>query len=144
MKPCKICLSPYRDEIIELRKKNTPYKDIYKKYSKLMDYKAPVISFNQLVAKHIKQKHNLKVTVIPNELKKTVVNLEAFAQRMLELGTQKLDGMEAKDISFNDVLQAQKVVLESKKLKLTEDAMVSMMRKMFAPPEVNVIEGTVV
>lgn len=106
-----------------------------------MNYKSKQVAFTQVVSIHIRENHKAKLTVIPTNLAQTAVSLEAFSQRMLELGVEKLNTMEAKDIQFGDVLNAQKVVIESKKLKLTEDAMMIMMRKVFAPPETNSIEG---
>jgi hypothetical protein len=52
--------------------------------------------------------------------------------------------MTGETVALKDVIQAQKLVLDSKKLKLTEDAMTAMLGKLFAPPTLQVIDGEVV
>lgn len=136
-----ICLSPYEREISSMRRQEIPWATIYKKYRPLMNYKSSQQAFTRLVSLHINGNHKSTVTVLPNSLQKTAATVESFAQRMLELGVEKLDNTPANQITFGDVIASQRMLQESKKLKLTEDAMAQMMRKLFAPPDVNFIEG---
>ena len=126
-----------------MRKQLIPWRRVFEKYRKLMNYKSALPAFTKVVSLHINEDHKTTYSVIHSDLAKSAATVDAFAQRMLELGTEKLSKMEAKDITFNDVINSQRMLQESKKLKMTEDAMLIMMRKMFAPPNVNFIEGEV-
>ena len=126
-----------------MRKQLIPWRMIFEKDRKLMNYKYVLPAFTKVVSIHVTEDHKSSYSVIPSDLAKSAATVDAFAQRMLELGTQKLEGMTPDKLSFRDVFDSQRMLQESKKLKMTEDAMLVMMRKMFAPPNVNFIESEV-
>lgn len=134
---CIFCFSPYRKEIIELRQKKVSVFRIYTDYKDKMGYEASYVAFNKVLTRHMVQKHKsdgIIVTVPGSKL--TPHSIESFGKRMLELGMAKIESMDSSEVKLKDVIQAQKLVLDSKKLKLTENAMELMMAKMFAPPSI--------
>lgn len=140
---CIICLSPFRDEIIKLFKNKVKMADIYTKYSRLMAYKSTQYSFYVLIKRHIDNKHLASAMVIQTE--RRINSIDEFGRKMLELGMIKLDTLSPEQVELKDVVAAQKLVLESKKLKITEDAMAVMLGKLFGPRLAfgDVIEGEV-
>lgn len=104
-----------------------------------MKYDRPKINFRTMVKNHIVKKHNVGIAVYEHGKKTTI---EAFGTRMLELGMAKIEGMTPGEVALKDVIQAQKLVLDSKKLKLDEGAMMIMLGKLFGPT--NLMEGEVV
>ena len=140
---CFICLSPYRKEVLALRAQGVPYLRIWKKYATLMNYPSSDQAFGILIAKHIRLAHKPQGSILLPQLKRegqTPVNIENFAQKMLELGVAKIEGMTPEQVQLKDVVAANKLLLESKKLKLNESEFQLTMAKLFAPPII-AIEG---
>lgn len=145
--PCILCLSIYRSELSALYTQGVSTVTIWEKYKEKLKYKAGKKAFYQLIRRHVTMNHSEKAVILPEESRGvTSVTIEKFGQRMLEMGMQKIDTMTPETIQLKDVISAQKLVLDSKKIKIGEEAMLLMMRKMFAPPELNteVIDGTTV
>lgn len=122
-----------------------------------MGYKAGNKAFYMCIRRHLQQGHRADAILLTKDVKikpsLTKATIEEFGQRMLELGMVKLDQIDPDNpasmlgVKLSDVVAAQKLSLEAKKLKLTEDAMTAMMGKLFAPPNLNkemVTEGEVV
>lgn len=143
---CKICLSPYRKELVSLFKQGYATTEIYMRYAKKMGYTSSKQAFYVLLKTHVAREHSTEAVLVPKEQGVSTASIESFGQKMLEMGMIKIQGMNPEDVPLKDVIQAQKLVLESKKVKIGEGAMMLMMRKMFAPPELNteVIDGTTV
>lgn len=142
---CKICVSPYRKEIVALHKQGYNSKDIYIRYSKKLDYKASPNAFYKLIYSHVKNNHKEDAVLVRGEANSSLsaATLENFGQRMLELGMAKIETLDPTQVALKDVISAQKLILDSKKLKLGEGALMLMMRKMFAPPELNELKGAI-
>lgn len=152
-KKCKLCLSPYRNEVLSLYKNRVKVPVIYRKLAAPMNYHSTMPAFRQMIVRHVKEKHKVQAVVLPNNKNGlTRASIEEFAQRFLDLGMVKLSQIDPnnpedlKNVRFREVVAAQKLFLDSKKLKLTEDAMGIMLGKMFAPPSLRgkVVEGELV
>lgn len=148
---CNLCLSPYRTEIISAHKQGVPIGKLYEKYAPLMGYKAKKKSLYIMIFRHIKEQHNPDAIYVPppegSVGKAGPATIENFGKRMLELGMSKIETMNPNNVQLKDVIASQKLVLDSKKLKLAENAFELMLGKMFAPPELNrgeAIEGDVI
>ncbi len=135
---CRICLSPYRKEIVSAYKEGISSRRLYKKYAPLMNYNSKPASFAKILQRHIKDEHNEDAIVIPSAPDSAIqvkrATLEGYAMRMLDLGMAKADNSTPGDIKFRDVNQAVKLQLDAQKLKIAEDAMALAMAKMFGPP----------
>lgn len=143
MKICQLCVSPYRSEILKVWDEGYPRKLIYQKYKPLMQYKGLEISFVQMVWRHKRQNHQVKAIVLPTQVEKMArrANLESVVQKLTDLAALKLESMTPEDVKLRDVFGGHKTLIESKKLKLTEDAMTIALGKLFGPA--NVIDGEV-
>lgn len=137
---CKVCLSPYRKELVTLINQGWSAGQLYEKYAPLMNYTSKKQSLYILIKRHINDKHSEEAVVLPQKGARAAT-IENFGQRMLELGMMKLENATPENIDFKDITAAQKLVLDSRKLKLNETAFDLMMSKLFAPPELQVIEG---
>jgi hypothetical protein len=142
-RPCFICLSPFKNEVVSLRKKGVPALQIYNKLAKQMRYDKSEERFADCLTGHIRDKHLFAGLIIPENATRAAT-LENFAQKMLEMGMEKISTMDSSQVAIKDVVSSQKLLLDSKKLKLTEDAMMGMLAKLFAPPKLQVIEGETV
>lgn len=143
---CMICLSPFKREMVTLHNNGTPVSVIYKRYKDKLNYTASQTAFYQLLIRHKKGGHKGDALYIPqldSQIKSATI--EEFGKRMLDLGMAKIENLDPKDVPLKDVISAQKLVLDAKKLKVTEDAMTAMMSKLFAPKinPLEVIEGEV-
>lgn len=144
-------MSPYRNEIIGARKQGVPIGKLYVKYAPLMGYTAKKESFEQMLSRHNKDGHNVEAIMMPtapgSAVAITPATIENFGQKMLEIGMAKIENADPNKVALKDVIAAQALVLNSRKLRLTEDAMMLALGKMFAPPELNkenAVEGEVV
>lgn len=113
---------------------------IYHKYREKIGYTKSAKNFYHTLRTHILNKHNPTYMIIPENVA-SAATLENFGQRMLELGMEKISTMTGEQVALKDVIQSQKLILDSKKLKITQDAMMGMLAKLFAPPKLQVIEG---
>lgn len=164
---CVICNSPHRDEMEKLVRNRYSKPTVAHLYADL--HSMAEDSFYRSLRLHFNKKHPPaleKLNIAPNIIKKAKENYQAanpqipvkitddeeklpmtkelYAQRLLELGFDK-SLMNPNSIKHKDVIAAQKLLIEEKKLKVTEDAMkVSMMKFMagLALPE-DVVEGEV-
>lgn len=121
---------------------------IYRKYAALMGYTATQKAFYLLLKRHILDKHNVDVIILPQDsnVKLTPATIENFGKRMLELGMAKIENLDPSQVPLKDVISAQKLVLDSKKLKMSENALEIMMSKLFGPQidKSKVLEGELV
>lgn len=87
-----------------------------------------------LVRKHVTQNHNTDAIVVVDPTGNvTPATIENFGQRMLELGMAKIQNADPSTIQLKDVVAAQRLILDSKKLKLSENALESMLGQLFGP-----------
>ncbi len=96
-------------------------------------------------------KHHNPGTIIvptpPNSAQPvTSATIENFGKKFLELGMAKLETATPDQVKFQEVISAQKLVLDSRKLKLSEDALTLMLGRLFGPKleKREFIEGEVV
>jgi hypothetical protein len=147
---CKICLSPYGREIVSLFKQGVRHTLVYDKYAEKMGYNSGARAFEAMVGRHIRDGHNSDAILIPSPpnsaMPITKATLENFGQKMLELGVAKAENTTPDQVKFQDVISAQRLILDSQKLKLSGDMMMKIMSKLFAPPGLAPIieEGEVV
>ena len=129
-----LCLSPYRKEVTSLYKQGTNASKIYRKYNVLMNYTASPKAFYMLVRKHVEQNHNTDAIIVADPTGNvTPATIENFGQRMLELGMAKIQNADPSTVQLKDVVAAQRLILDSKKLKLSENALESMLGQLFGP-----------
>ena len=143
IKICKICLTPYRKEIAAAWNQGIKKKNIFEKYAPLMGYTGNFDAWYAMANRHFKENHKADAIILPtpegSANKVTTATIEQFGQRMLELGMAKIEHLTPDQVKLKDVIAAQKLILDSKKIKMSEDAMTLMMAEFFAPP----IEGKV-
>ena len=72
----------------------------------------------------------------------SVDGYEDFAEKLLGLGMKKVKDMKPSDVKVGDVVSAGKLVVELRKLQMSQEAMVTMLAKLFAP-KMKVIEGNI-
>jgi hypothetical protein len=102
-----------------------------------------------MVRRHIKEKHGASnITMIQFQKDSVVVQpgvtIESFAQKLLEMGSIKVQQMNPDEVALKDVIAAQKLLIEKQKVKLTEDQMMLQMAKLFGPQVPEPIEGETV
>ena len=142
MHVCTLCLSPYREEIKRAYGNGFKHRMVYEKYSPLMKYKGDFNAWKQMVWRH--KDHNYQgSTLLPGSMEKTKKgDLRTLVEGLTDLGVRKMETMDPGDIKFRDVFQAHKTEIEYRKLRLSEDAMMIALGKLFGPPlEGKVVEG---
>jgi len=149
---CKICLTPYRSEIEKAWKLGVKRVQIFRKYKPLIGYEGTESAFSSLMCRHWKHKNKAGAILLPTPEGAaqpiTPATIENFGKKFLELGMLKLETAGPGDVKFQEVISAQKLVLDSRKLKLSEDALTLMLGRLFGPKIEKVkrefIEGEVV
>jgi len=144
MRVCTFCASPYRDEIVTLWKQGVGRRIVYEKYAPLMKYTAKFRSFGNLMYHHLQHKTNNNL-ILTTADKRKIHTIDTIADRFTELLGERAKTMKPEDVTVKDYSAAQKVAIENRKLKLTEDMMEIQLSKIFGPPLVGEIqEGEVV
>lgn len=144
MRICSLCLSPYKDEILAQYGRGIRTRAVYEKYRDLMKLEVSQEAFHKTVLKHIKEQHDAKNLALGQtvyEMVQKKASLEGVVDKLTNLADLKVNSMKPEDVKLRDVFSGHKVLIESRKLKLTEDAMEIAMTKLFGPP---VIQGEVV
>ena len=152
---CRICESPYRDEIERLIKKGIAQKEVYTTFAPAFET-APV-NLKMSFYKHFKKKHPPLLDPVPqrsylaerNQIKQEqqardaqiapptqnkVANTnspEAYAERLLELGFSP-ELMNSKKVSHKDIVSAQKLLIEKERVKNERDALKISLLKLMA------------
>lgn len=144
MKMCRICLSPYREELMRAFKAGFPRKQLWEKYKPLIwqNKNLKFESFLQGIYKH--EKHKLpQVVVVQSENGAVKKDSQGIAKMMTELYARKLEGLGPEDITTKDYVAVNKLVLDEQKLSLDKNAQMLEFAKIFGIPEViqPVIEG---
>lgn len=129
---CRLCTSPYRKEILKAFNTKLKIPVIYQKYRGLMKFDGTQSSFYQMIRRHIQNKHSVTAIVVPEELRKPA-NLESLVQKLNDLAMLKVEEMSPDEVKLNEVFRGNQVLLQSKQLQLTEDAMTIALTKMFGP-----------
>lgn len=147
---CKICLSPYKDELMRAYKQGFPRKILWEKYNPLIwgglgKRKGVVFgAFLQAIYRHGKHGDSGVVVV---QTKNTGIkrDLTGIVKMVNELYSRKLETMGPEDISVKDFSAANKLLLDEKKLKLDQNEQMIELAKLFGIPEVinplDVIQG---
>lgn len=141
MPMCKICLSPYKEELMRAYKQGFPRKMLWEKYNPLIwgasQRKKGVVfgAFLQALYRHSKHKDTGVVVVqtVNGNVKKTLVGIAGMVN---ELYARKLETMGPEDISVKDFQAANKLVLDERKLKLDQNEQMMELAKLFGIPEV--------
>ncbi len=134
---CKICLSPYKEELLRAWNSHFPRKMLYEKYKPLIWLKGPLtfMSFQQAIYKHRDHK-NPGVVVLQTTGGSVGKDTQGIARMFTNLMSRKLETMNPEDITVKDYVAANKLVLEEKKLKLDEKEQMLAIAKLFGIPEI--------
>ena len=127
---CRICVSPYRDEIdTALQGDKVNKSDIARKYAPLFETSEK--NFYQSLTRHIDKKHSKSNVVVlsPNGAVK-MATVESFAQKLLEIGDTMANESPEK-VSMKDVIAAQRLVIEKAKLKMGETELMLKVAEIF-------------
>ena len=141
MTPCMLCTSPYRDEFLLAWKQVRKGKKmrVYEKYAPLMKYNSTFHAFQVMVYKHLNYHKEFEQIITPQTPEgEHHSSVEEVVQRLTDLAGIKALSLDPKDLKFRDVWAGQKVLIEAKKLRLTEDALMIALSKMFGP---TILEG---
>ena len=134
---CKICLSPYRDEIVKAWKNHFPRKLLYEKYKPIIWGKSKLTfeSFAQSMMRH--GKHNPPGVVVVGDGSPSVKrDTMGIAKMITELYAKKVEGMTPDDITTKDYVAVNKLLIEEKKLKLDQNEQMMALASLFGVPEI--------
>lgn len=143
---CKICISPYNDELKRAWNAGFPRRMLWEKYNGLIWGKKGTTfpSFQIMVMKHWKHK-DMGVVVFQTTGGSVKKDLAGIANMVNDLFSRKLENMSPEDITVKEFSAANKLVLDEKKLKLDEKEQMMELAKLFGIPEVinplDVIKG---
>ena len=143
---CKICISPYREELMRAWGAHFPRKLLHEKYQPLIwgKHKITFLSFVQAVRLHTKHK-TPGVVVLQTTGGSVGKDITGIAKMFTNLMAQKLETMGPEDITTKDYVAANKLVLDEKKLKLDQNEQMMELAKLFGIPEIinplDVIQG---
>ncbi len=144
---CRLCLSPYKNEILAMKKQGISVPAIHKKYAGLMEYTASPKALYLMIRTHIRNHHDANAIMVPSGSDSAIqikrATIQNYSQRMLELALQKAEGATSDTVTFKDANAAIKLSLDAQKIKIAESAMMLEMAKLFGPPiEGEVLDGT--
>lgn len=133
---CKICLSPYRDELVKAWKNHFPRKLLWEKYgAKIWGKKVPTFeSFAQALMRH--GQHNPPGVVVVGESATARKDTMGIAKMITELYAKKVEGMTPDDITTKDYVAVNKLLIEEKKLKLDQNEQMMALASLFGVPEI--------
>lgn len=144
---CKICISPYREELMRAWGAHFPRKLLHEKYQPLIwgKHKITFASFAQAVRLH-KDHKTPGVVILQTTGGSVGKDLNGIAKMITSLYAEKVEKMSSDDITTKDYVAVNKLVLEEKKLKLDEKEQMMELAKLFGIPEIinplDVIVGT--
>ena len=132
---CRICLSPYREELMRAWNAHFPRRMLYEKYKPLIWQKKPLTeqSFLQACFKHKSHKPPGVVVVQAGSGQKTT---EGIAKMITELFARKVETMGPDEVTTKDYLAAHKVVQDEQKLSLDKNAQMLEFAKIFGLPDI--------
>jgi len=152
---CTICISPFKREIEEDYFNRDRYhrtlKTMYAKWTPLMKYQGSFKAFAQMMWLHGKHAHlrgsTAKLLKTADKLEE--VPIEDIITRIRNVYGTKLNktpvNILMREVRLKDVLDGEKVLIQAKRVQIEENALESMMVKLFGPKLDNkVIEGEVV
>ena len=133
---CKICLSPYRDELKRAFKAGFPRRMLFEKYKPLIWMKSPITekSFYQALYKH--EKHKLPGAFIVQAVNNVGQDTAGIAKMMTKLFAQKVETLTPGDISTKDYVSVNKLVIDEQKLSLDKNAQMLEFAKIFGIPDI--------
>ena len=136
---CFICRSQYAREIRDAYDQGVVAPQIFKKYQSLLDYKAKLASFYQMLwrCKH----DNHKLPELPSVMGDGT--FEDYAQKLMAAGMNP-DMFTGKKISHNAIIAAQRALIEKEKAKVQNDAMKIAMIAFFRGNGARLPEGVVI
>ncbi len=135
-KICKICLSPYRDELMKAHHSGFPKRMLYEKYKEMIWGKSPLgeKSFYQALYKH--EKHKLPGAVIVQTVNHVGQDVQGIAKMVTALMAKKLETMSPEEMTIKDYAIANRVAIEEKKLQLDKNAQMLAFASIFGIPEI--------
>jgi hypothetical protein len=138
-KYCKICTSPYRGEIEELKKRKVSMSDIGRRYHKLFNVNEA--NFYATITRHFVKKHPpvIKNDPVPIEERKHI-DFNEYADMLLQEGASSIANNPGK-VSHSHVIAAKRTLLEEEKIRNQSDALKMAMLKFFRG---ELVEGEVV
>lgn len=120
-KYCIICTSPYRSEIEELQRRKVSLSDIGRKYHKL--YGKTYEQFYQTIGIHFRKKHPPVIVNDPTPIEeREAVDFTGYADKLLQEGYRNVNNNPS-SVKPSHVIQAQRTLLEERKIKSQEDSM---------------------
>ena len=139
---CRICASPHRREIESLVGE-VPVSELARKYQPV--FGCGLDALDASIRRHTKGKHKLskimEVIMHPSTPTDKAVNLEGFAQSLLEIANVNMMEDPSK-IKVRDALAAQKLLIEKQKVKIGETALMMSMAKLFGGfPDAPILPG---
>ncbi|MFZ5988641.1 MAG: hypothetical protein ACOYWZ_16160 [Bacillota bacterium] len=147
-KRCFICNCAFKEEIEQAKRKKVRQDLIYKKYAVLINYQGSFQAFRQMLYHHGKHSYYQPED---DPLRQALLKLgketdvQALVDKLTILANRKVDELNPDEIKLKDVFDGQRVLIQIQKLKIAEDALSTMMAKMFGPKlKEEVIEGETV
>jgi len=150
--PCEICTHPHRSEIEALLRASEPMMEIARKYLDKFEGCNKVRSLMEKIRRHkrhLEQARQIVAVKLPDDSpheSMSRVSMEQFAQRILKIGYKALDYYESFPhlVKLQDVIGAQRLLIEKQKLSIHEDALKLCMARFFggfSQPKENLQEG---
>lgn len=134
---CKMCISPYNAELMKAWRAHYPRRMLWERYNPLIWGKKGITYESFLVAVYKHQKHkDTGIVVVQTKNSPVKKTLSGIADMVTELAARKIETMEPGDISINDYVRVNKLVLDEKKLKLDQNEQMIELAKLFGIPEV--------
>jgi hypothetical protein len=132
---CKICLSPYREEIMRAFHAGFPRRMLFEKYKSLSWGKSSLAekSFYQALYKH--EKHKLPGAFIVQAVNHVGQDTTGIAKMITQLYSKKVETMTPEDITTKDYVSVNKLVIDEAKLSLDKNSQMLEFAKIFGLPE---------
>lgn len=148
---CTICKSNHRKDIETAIKNNTQRIEIFNKYAPLLNYLSTPNSFYVLLHRHWKHRKREDKTQVSIEGGTGTIAINSLVDRVRQIYGEKLNTMTPeelmKEIKLRDVYQGERILIEARKVKMQQEAMETMMAKLFGPKLIDgeeVQEGEIV
>lgn len=122
--PCKICRSPYQEQIDRLLRTRTRYETIADRYEKYFTCKRSTLIKTMSV--HVSHDHPKKLKIFKRELlgvdTKKEASIKDYAKTLLRIGTKMAETFPL-DVKHSDVVASQKLMMDEEQHTLQKDAL---------------------
>ena len=134
MQACKICYSPYREEVMRAWKSGFNRRKLYEKYMPLLWGKQK-ITYEGFLLAFYKHKHHQVPDMVIVPTVGVGKDAEGVAKAMTELFAKRVEGMKPEDVSAKDYVAVNKLVIEKQKLQLDKNEQMMAIAKLFGIQE---------